>query len=85
MSYIVNKLVIADIERASLSKEVRDALSGHIIWRDQRLNEHIYSVEEFLEELHHTFSLVSKESIKVIAEIQEELKESDASYIRLIN
>lgn len=81
--YIAEKLVIADIERANLSKEIQNALSGHIVWRDQRMNEHIYSVEEFLEEL-RPFTLISEESISIIKEIQEELHECGASYIRII-
>jgi hypothetical protein len=47
------------------------------------MNEHIYSVEEFLEEL-RPFTLISEESISIIKEIQEELHECGASYIRII-
>ena len=83
MSYIVNKLVIADIERDSIPEDAANLLKSYVYWRDEILDEHICNIEEVGETNH--FNRLTEESKAIVIEIQKEVAESGASYVRLIN
>jgi hypothetical protein len=83
MSYIVDKLLIVDIKRSSIPKDVAELFEKRTRWADQVYYEQIC----FIQGIHITlwFDLLNEYSQSIVLEIQKEVAESGASYIRLIN
>jgi hypothetical protein len=82
MSYIVNKLVIADIHSDRIPEDVVELFRTQMNWEDCLDREHICNIEEVDETSY--FNRLTEESKAIVLEIQKEVAESGASYIRLI-
>ena len=82
MSYIVNKVMIADIDAESIPEDVIELFLTEMNWEDCLDREQICNIEEIDETSH--FNRLTEESKTIVLKIQEEVAESGASYIRLI-